>query len=143
MPDRTDIAESYRDLSKILATIGSGLFVAAGIGATFFSSSVNSALTMINQQYDLALENSTELVQSNTTALLQEGATESLHAAQGSVQMMFFLFSEGFLISILSVYFWYNSHEILKGKQIETSLKAPALIFIFGSAGLLLLSFTI
>ncbi|MFB6182669.1 MAG: hypothetical protein ABEI78_01260 [Candidatus Nanohaloarchaea archaeon] len=136
MPDRTDIAESYRDLSKILATIGSGLFVAAGIGATFFSSSINTTLSMVNQQFDLALKNNTELIQSNTTALLQEGASQSLQAANASIQLMFFLFGQGVLISGLSVYFWHESHRVLKGEKIEVSLKWPFLFFILGSIGI-------
>lgn len=138
-----EIAESYKDLSKILATIGSGLFIAAGIGATFFSSSIRSALTMINQGYELSVENSTAIAQSNTTKLLQEGASHSIQSANSSLQMMFFLFNEGVLISCFSVYFWYKAHRIVEGRGQKIRLRLPALYFILGSISLLLASATI
>ena len=138
-----DLAESYRDLAKLLATIGSGLFIAAGIGATFFSSSVSSALTLTNQGYDLALENSTALAKTNTTELIQEGASQSLQAANGSVQLMFFIFSQGVLVSCFSIYFWYNSHKVLKGEKKDLSLRKPAFGFLVGMVLLLLMALTI
>lgn len=141
MAQNSELAESYRDLSKILATIASGLLVAAGIGATFFSSSVSSALTLTNQGYDMALRNSTALAQTNTTELIQEGAFQSLQAANGSVQLMFFIFSQGILVSCFSIYFWYNSHKVLKGEKTDLSLRKPALGFLIGM--MLLSSFTI
>ena len=143
MSDSSDLAKSYRDLAKLLATIGSGLFIAAGIGATFFSSSIKSALSLTNQGYDLALENSTLVSQANTTGLIQEGVSSSLQAASLSVQLMFFLFNLGFLISCFSIYFWYNSHRVLKGEKREVSLRRPAIGFMISVAVLLLMSFTI
>lgn len=120
MADSKELAESYRDLSKILATIGGSVFVAAGLAATLFSSTLSSSL-MLN----------------NTTKNVVQA---SLDASIASLEFMLFLMGAGTFVCLFSLHFWRKSHKVLTGETRKVSLKAPIAGFVIGLIIILMLT---
>jgi uncharacterized membrane protein YidH (DUF202 family) len=117
MTDPENVAESYRDLSKFYATISSGLFVATGIGASLFATSINSGLSLVRMGFQTPEKEWINATQSaEVSKVLFESSISTLKASRYGFVIMMGTTIAAIILAGEGYYNWRKSHRILLDK---------------------------